>query len=1588
MSSDRERLLEYRRRVQARYAPVVTVVTTPAVDASCAASGLTFADLLRPFCELRGLDVPMRHNPEASPHTLTEFAIRVHSLAECRQPAADVADDHMTRSVAPWASSDEASLARTLAEIPRDVPSLVALARDGRAPGDAVGDAHPGPRDEPAWFCTPWLNRYAARLDRTLMFAEHESVDHPAGMIVAVSADHRTPSPADRRPRRITKTQTVTRRSCAPRRRTRTSRSTSCSCTTVDRLLPRSSRRGPPGRPTRPTTHACFAPPGQLRPGRAARAGRVERARGDSGGDRGRFRSGRFRAGGSSRSPSPSPSDALEGALMSDSDVVAHRRFVERFAVASLIPAMEARLRALNANISATRKGLKNQFKSFWGRSTGQIAKPEGRGYTFRSAESEIRVAADLAFALRDHDTAAQHYRLLQSDYKADKAWRRLGAAQEALGHALALSKPEATWIAEGAPFRECRRDAERELEQAAQCFARAHVNGSGAVSGAVSGADAASAETSPVGGPGSVAERTRLATRASLAHAAFLAACGAHREAAAPLMRVSAEEGQTHLRGGLLLEAAATEYCRASPPMVRKCAIHLVLAGHRYNQGGFRAHAIRCYAAALPVYQHDGAPSATIGSEGGTEGGASTRGSGSNASAESAERWSRATEHLHFALGRQVAHAGSILAAEEYFRRLLECARRQPAATQSTYLREYLYVARCAADAAAADEKNETETGSDGSTPDGFEPASNADERLPLPIVDAGDVRVHFQDGHSDAVSAPAGGETPACASWPASRWASMEEDGLVPPGLQGGGATWLDKPREKGAEQRGVCAAGEEVGVDVRFRNPLKIPIDVTDVRLACEFEADAGSGGGVAGAEVPSTASSTAPSTASSTVSSTAPSSAPSTEPSTAPSTWVSTPPAAATLEPGETTTLRLGCTPSRAGTLRIVGVTWTLCDATRGFRRFDVRAPRTRRARGANGALEWTRDVPREKRLAFTVVPAMPRLEVSLEGLPATLPAGAAALATLRVRNVASGGPDGGAGTGPAAHRVRVRLPSGGVALPADVAAAGEIGDASEAKSASEGKSPSDAKSASASDPSKRGSPNVSQTSPSSGGPIGTTYEPPAWSRLPAGAEATMALWIHPTETGAVDVPVVVCYEPPPPAPPLLKYRTVRCAAGTIATPSMVVSATVANAATHPAARVVRVSAANATSGSEAPKSSYEIRSVALVREGDGPRATLTTMGAPASTPRIVAPGRRWDTLLLAAPATEVEDAAFDADSANFVSAKIRIGAAAESEPTPGSRPPVVRLHRASAPERFGGRGAADSGTSRANATNANGRADVLDGVDVVVEWSEIPPVGSDRVGAIGAHHIRAVADPVAKNGPDGRNRRPLHSASALRDVRWTLEGPSTATLPGSGKANATDERPFVVPVTLRAHNPTPAAVRITFEAQTISAESDEDGWTVTAGGAGRSGAGWSDAGAVADAAEAFADDGASRVPARVAPGRPWLWVGPVKRSVVARGGETVDVPLRVAAFVPGTFALGEYRVSWELADAGSREAAGNTSPRLRARATPRFSSPSSNLSERNDDKGNRDSNPRRVDTDIPARVPREYARSDVLRSRPY
>ena len=74
------------------------------------------------------------------------------------------------------------------------------------------------------------------------------------------------------------------------------------------------------------------------------------------------------------------------------------------------------------------------------------------------SIESQMRRAADLSMALRDYEGAAGLYRLLAADYKADKAWRRLGAAQESLGHALAMSATPRHWTKRSFCYYRCRK--------------------------------------------------------------------------------------------------------------------------------------------------------------------------------------------------------------------------------------------------------------------------------------------------------------------------------------------------------------------------------------------------------------------------------------------------------------------------------------------------------------------------------------------------------------------------------------------------------------------------------------------------------------------------------------------------------------------------------------------------------------------------------------------------------------------------------------------------------------------------------------------------------------------------------------------------------------------------------------------------------------------------------------------------------------------------------------------------------------------------------------------------------------------------
>ena len=182
------------------------------------------------------------------------------------------------------------------------------------------------------------------------------------------------------------------------------------------------------------------------------------------------------------------------------------------------------------------------------------------------------------------------------------------------------------------------------------------------------------------------------------------------------------------------------------------------MFTGHRFNQAQLRAFAVRCYAWALTVYAHEGAPLGRLAASWSRLGGdgkalnddrdgVRTGDRGDTGGATNAG-WSRAKEHLHFALGRQVAHAGEMTGAGRYFRELLTCAERQPAATQATYLKEYLFVCQRAMETAEGVPAGE----GDGNIRDGkIGDLKMAKPNPPVPLVDVSDVHVRFNDQRVD---------------------------------------------------------------------------------------------------------------------------------------------------------------------------------------------------------------------------------------------------------------------------------------------------------------------------------------------------------------------------------------------------------------------------------------------------------------------------------------------------------------------------------------------------------------------------------------------------------------------------------------------------------------------------------------------------------------------------------------------------------------------------------------------------------------------------------------------------------------------
>ncbi|RKO84142.1 ER-golgi trafficking TRAPP I complex 85 kDa subunit-domain-containing protein [Blyttiomyces helicus] len=190
-------------------------------------------------------------------------------------------------------------------------------------------------------------------------------------------------------------------------------------------------------------------------------------------------------------------------------------------------------------------------------------------------------------------------------------------------------------------------------------------------------------------------AKAPMLASRVAMLYYEMLRHKDLYRDAPPLLIRMTGDDSD--IRSGLFLEQAALCFLRIDPPMVRKYAFHLILAGHRFSKCGQREHAYGAYVAALDVYNGRG--------------------------------WSLIEDHIHFTLGRQSFHLSDMEAAVDFFLKLLR-AGRQPASQQSAYLKEFLYIYKQFATRAPADRLAKFAT-------------------LPLPDLEHSTIRVSLLEGH-----------------------------------------------------------------------------------------------------------------------------------------------------------------------------------------------------------------------------------------------------------------------------------------------------------------------------------------------------------------------------------------------------------------------------------------------------------------------------------------------------------------------------------------------------------------------------------------------------------------------------------------------------------------------------------------------------------------------------------------------------------------------------------------------------------------------------------------------------------------------
>lgn len=283
----------------------------------------------------------------------------------------------------------------------------------------------------------------------------------------------------------------------------------------------------------------------------------------------------------------PAQGNATEyGALMDDDDVRRLKQFVRDFAAQNLIPFLERSVSLWNEQLAASRKGLTNRLfgasrKFFGSASRGSSNQPATSFatlgyYPHATLEAQTRRLADFAFMTRDYRLAAAMYDYGRRDFSNDKAHKFSASANEMFGlsHLMMMLSAQSALI-----------DVDSYLAAAVQEYLLAPRQNGSALQ--VDG------------------------LRATLLYYEAYRGLDHFRSAPHALVRTANQgtsgtsEDDLEVVGAMLLEQAALADLRQMGKLpLRKCAVHLIMAAHRYRSCGQKHLSLRCFHSAAFCYR------------------------------------------------------------------------------------------------------------------------------------------------------------------------------------------------------------------------------------------------------------------------------------------------------------------------------------------------------------------------------------------------------------------------------------------------------------------------------------------------------------------------------------------------------------------------------------------------------------------------------------------------------------------------------------------------------------------------------------------------------------------------------------------------------------------------------------------------------------------------------------------------------------------------------------------------------------------------------------------------------------------------